>query len=157
MRKERKQLTEYLSPEAVQEVLEGRNLDATRIKPSRIEFIFTFLRADAPEQLAERIGLVADAGIGHEAVVHDIIGPMVVMAFGTLRPGAPSSPRQRLVSRLQQQFGADIKIVHGAANGHFGLFGSEKRLAFTFTFPRFDHALATLARLEFGRTEEFTP
>jgi hypothetical protein len=82
---------------------------------------------------------------------------MAIMAFGTLRQGAPSGSRQRLVSRLHQQFGADIKIVHGAVDGHFGLFGSEKRIAFTFTFPRFDQALATLGRLEFGHTEEFTP
>ena len=82
---------------------------------------------------------------------------MVVMAYGTLRAGEPSGSRQQLVSHLQQQFGAAIKIVHGAALGHFGLFGSEKRVAFTFTFPRFDQALATLGRLEFGRTDEFTP
>jgi hypothetical protein len=82
---------------------------------------------------------------------------MVVMAYGTLRPGEPSGSRQQLVGHLQERFGADIKILHGAADGHFGNFGSEKRLAFTFTFPRFDTALATLGRLEFGQAEEFTP
>ncbi len=156
-RKVRKQLSEYLSPEAVQDVLDGRALDMLKIHSGRIEFIFAFVRADSPEHLAERIGLVADAGIEHNAMVHDLVGPMVVMAYGTLRPGEPSGSREQLVSHLQQQFAADIKIVHGAADGHFGSFGSEKRLAFTFSFLRFDHALATLGRLEFGRTEEFTP
>ena len=155
-RKSEKQLSEYLNPRAVRDVLDGHT-DTAKIHSGRIEFIFALVRADNPEQLAQRIGLIADAGIEHQALVHDLIGPMVVMAFGTLRPGEPSGSRQQLVSHLQQQFGADIKIVYGAADGHYGNFGSEKRLAFTFTFPRFDQALATLGRLEFGRTEEFTP
>ena len=79
------------------------------------------------------------------------------MAYGTPRQGEPSGSRHQLASHLQQQFGSDIKIVHGAADGHFGSFGNEKRFAFTFTFPRFDHALAALGQLEFGRAEEFTP
>jgi hypothetical protein len=151
-----KQLSEYLSPEAVRDVLDGRT-DTAKIHSGRIEFIFAFVRADSPEQLARRIGSVANAGMEHHALVHNLLGPMVVMAYGTLRPGEPSSSRPQLVSHLQQQFGADIKIVHGAADGHFGNFGSEKLLSFTFTFPRFDAALATLGRLEFGRTEDFTP
>ena len=155
-RRLKKQLSEYLDPEAVRDVLDGR-MDTAKIHSGRIEFIFAFVRADSLEQLAQRIGLVADAGMEHDALVHDIIGPMVVMAYGTLRPGEPSGSRQQLVGHWQQQFGADIKIVHGAADGHFGNFGSDKRMSFTFTFPHFDQALATLGRLEFGRTEEFTP
>ncbi len=65
--------------------------------------------------------------------------------------------RTELVRHMQQRFGGDIKIVHGAADGHFGSFGSEKRLAYTFTFPQFGTALATLARLEFGQSEELLP
>jgi hypothetical protein len=152
-----KQLSEYLSPEAVQAVLDDGVLDPPRIHSGRFEFIFAFVRADSPEQLAQRIGRVAETGIEHEATVHDLIGPMVVMAYGTLRRGEPSGSHQQLVSHLQQQFGADIKVVYGTADGHFGAFGSEKHLAFTFTFPRFDQALAALGRLEFGHAEEFTP
>jgi hypothetical protein len=153
-----RQFSEYLDPESVRDLLDGRALDTTKIQAGRIEFLFVFVRADSPQQLAERIGLVADAGIEHEAVVHDLIGPMVVMAFGTV--GATQhSPvsRPELVGRLQRQFGADIKIVHGAADGHFGNFGGDRHIAFTFTFPRFDTALATLGRLEFGQTEELLP
>ena len=90
----------------------------------------------------------------HEATVYDLLGPMVVMAFGTLGPARTSGSRQQLVSHLVQQFGADIKIVHGAADGHFGTFGSRTRLSYTFTFPSFDLALTTLGQLEFGQTEE---
>src|SRR5438034_3713735 len=157
-RKLSRQLSEYLDSEAVQKLLDGRALDTPKIQSGRFEFVFVFVRADSPEQLAERIGLVADAGIEHRAVVHNLVGPMVVMAFGTLRAAQPSPmSRTELVSHMQQRFGSDIKIVHGAADGHFGLFGGDTRLSYTFTFPRFDAALATLGRLEFGHTEELMP
>lgn len=157
-RKLRRQLGEYMSPDAVEVIVEGRPLNTPKIHAGRIEFVFVFVQADSPEQLAERIGLVADAGIEHQAVVHDLVGPMVVMAFGTLRAAEnlPTS-RSELVSHLQQRFASDIRIVHGAAYGHFGLFGGDKRFSYTFTFPRFDTALATLVRLEFGQTEELRP
>lgn len=157
-RKLSRQLSEYLAPKAAQDLLDGRSLDTPKIQSGRIEFIFVFVRADSPEQLAARTGLVADAGIQHHAVVHDLVGPMVVMAFGTLGAAEhlPTS-RSELVSHLQQRFSSDIKVVHGAADGHFGLFGGDTRLSYTFTFPRFDTALATLGRLEFGQTEELRP
>jgi hypothetical protein len=154
-RKLTRQLSELLDPEAVRDLLGERGLDTPKIQAGRIEFVFVLVRADSPEQLAERIGLVADAGVNHHAVVHDLVGPMVVMAFGTLR-GAEHLPmsRSELVSHLQQRFSSDIRIVHGVADGHFGLFGGKTRLSYTFTFPRFDAALATLGRLEFGQIEE---
>jgi len=150
-----KELSAYLDPQAVQDLFDGRTPDALQIRSGRIEFVFLFVRADSPQQLGDRIGLVADTGMEHNAVVHNVVGPMVVIAFGTLRAEeySPTS-RTELVSRLRERFGKDIKIVHGAADGHFGPFGSKNYLAFTFTFPQFDTALATLGRLEFGQTEE---
>jgi hypothetical protein len=51
--------------------------------------------------------------------------------------------------------GAGIKIVHGAAYGHYGLFGGESRPSYTFLVPHFDRMLAALGRLQFGETKEY--
>src|ERR1043166_2705906 len=99
-RKLSRQLSDCPHREAVQDLLDGRALETPKIQSGRIDFIFAFARADTPEQLAERVGLVANAGIEHEAVVHDLIGPLVVMAFGTLRATQFSSSRQQLVTHL---------------------------------------------------------
>jgi hypothetical protein len=77
------------------------------------------------------------------------------MGFGTWGgTECKVTSRPELVSELQQRFREEIKIVHGAADGFFGAFGGVAMLSYTFTFPRFDAALATLGRLEFGMTEE---
>ena len=67
-RKLSRQLSEYLDSEAVQKLLDGSALDTPKIQSGRFEFVFVFVRADSPEQLAERIGLVADAGIEHRSI-----------------------------------------------------------------------------------------
>jgi hypothetical protein len=116
------------------------------------------VRADTPQQLSERIGLVADISHQHDAAVHSVIGPLVVIAFGTLPSGQqPPGSRTLLISQLRERIHDNIKIVHGAVDGHFGSFGSEGLLSYTFAFPGFDSALAALGRLEFGQTEEFQP
>lgn len=130
--------------------------DAPRIQTGRIEFVFALVRAETPEQLSRRLGLVATMSTDHDGVVHDILGPLLVTAFGTLASARPSpTSRTNLVMQLRERLKGNIKIIRVAADGHFGLFGDDTRLSFTFTFPRFDAALAALGRVEWGHAEEF--
>jgi hypothetical protein len=155
-RKQIRQLSKYLSPDLCKAVAEGGPLLASpKIQSGRIEFVFVLVRAASPHLLVARIGQVEDAGHKHCAVVHNVVGPMVVMAFGT-HPSArhTATSRTKLVSYMQEQFGGEVRIVHGAADGHFGNFGGDRSIHYTFTFPRFEAALAALGRLEFGQAEE---
>ncbi len=122
----------------------------------RIEFIVAFVRGETVEDLAEWIELVVTTSKEFGAFVHDIAGGMIVMAFGTVNGEIPVEARQRMVKRLQQLFAGSIKIVHGAVDGYVGFFGGKWRATWTFTFPHFDHALAILGQLPFGKTEEYT-
>jgi hypothetical protein len=128
------------------------------LKPGRIELILAFVRGESPPQVSERIAQVTDLALAHEAMIHDVIGALVIVAFGT-HPASPpeSGSRPLLVRALREQLGGDIKIVHGAADGHYGLFGSEARMSYTFLVPQFDCILAALSQLEFGAIEEFRP
>jgi hypothetical protein len=155
-RKQIRQLSKYLSPDLVKAVAKGAlPLASPKIQSGRIEFVFVLVRADSPQQLEAHIGLVEDAGHKHDAVVHSVVGPMVVMAFGTLKSAQHSATsRTKLVSYMQEQFGSQVRIVHGAADGHFGNFGGDRSIHYTFTFPSFGAALAALGRLEFEQTEE---
>ena len=150
-------LARFLSPEAVAAAMDG-SLDPRSLTPGHIEFLLVFVRADTAAQVGERMGRVADIGVEHGAIAHDLVSSLVVLAHGT-HPAPSEQPfsRAALVHALQHQFGSDIKIVHGATSGHYGNFGSATRLSFTFSIPRFDAALATLGGLAFGQTEEFRP
>jgi len=80
----------------------------------------------------------------------------VIVAFGTHPASSPESgSRSSLVQALREQLAGDVKIVHWAADGHYGLFGSQTRMSYTFLVPEFDSIFGALSRLQFGQTEEF--
>jgi hypothetical protein len=85
-----------------------------------------------------------------------LVGALVIVAFGTHPASSPESGnRSSLIEAMREQLAGDVKIVHGAADGHYGLFGSETRMSYTFLVPMFDRILGVLGRLEFGKAEEF--
>lgn len=157
-RKAKRTFEKVVNKETVDALLDNRPLDGPQIKSGRYEFAFVFVRQETLEQLSKCIEDVVDACIEHGAVVQTIFGQIVTLTFGTHSsikhlPGA----RSKLVGALSEQFSNDIKIVHGAVDGHFGLFGGANSVAYTFTFPGFDEALARLCALRFGESVEFGP
>ena len=153
-RRVRKAFERLVDPETVETLLRVGGVQPS-IKQGRIEFVLAFVRGESPSQIAERMASVADIAVENGAVVYDLVGGLVVVAFGT-HPAASSQSGSRasLVQALREQLAGDIKIVHGAADGHYGLFGSEKCMSYTFLVPKFDVILGTLSGLEFGQIEE---
>ena len=116
------------------------------------------LEHTADPKVAERIAKIAELAIQHGATVFHLVGALAVLAYGTQAVASPPpGSRPSLVAALHQQLGADIKIVHGAADGCSGLFGAKSGLSYTFFVPQFDRVLGVLSRLPLGSVEEFRP
>jgi len=149
-RKAERQLSKLLKAVDV-----GELSSAPKIKSGRIDFIFTLLRADTPEQLSDAMSVVTNAAKIYGAIVFDVAGPLIIMAIGTHGPVEGSSVlRAKLVADVHQRLGTNVKTVHGVADGHFGLFGNKTRINYTFTFDCFETALATLIQIQFGKVQE---
>lgn len=155
-RRARKIFEKVVRPEIAQALLQ-QGAELPPIKHGRIEFILAFVRGDSPSQISERMARVADLAVAQGAVVSDMVSGLVIAAFG-MHPAAPpvSGSRSSLVHAMLQQLTGDVKILHGATDGHYGLFGSQTRLSYTFLVPQFDRALGALSRLDFGDCEELT-
>lgn len=155
-RRVRKIFGKLVDSETVESLLRD-GAQVQRLKHGRIEFILAFVRGDSPAQHSERIARVADLAVTHGATVHGLVGALVIMAFGTLPASLPEPvSRSSLVQALREQLASDVKIVHGAADGHYGVFGSEKWMSYSFLVPQLDQILGALSRLQFGESEEFT-
>jgi hypothetical protein len=147
-----------VDPVKLESLLAGP-LQREPLAQGRIEFVLALVGGGNPDEISGLVGRVADIASAHGAVVQGMIGPLVSMAFGmhpisTIKPGC----RISLVNELHQQLAGHIKIIHGAADGHYGLIGScETTLLYSFLLPQFEAVLGALIRLEFGQTEEFTP
>jgi len=151
----RRAFEKLVNPETV-ELLLREGAERQPLKQARIEFVLAFVKGDNSARVAQHMARVADLAIAHGGVVHDLVGGLVVVAFGT-HPAlsVESKGRPALVDALQREFAGDVKIVHGAADGHYGLVGSEGRMSYTFLVPKFDEMLGALGRLGFGQIEEF--
>ncbi len=155
-RKVRKVFGKVVNAETCDALLGGPSLDKPALQSGRYAFVFVSIRQESIEQLSKSIEQVLDLCIEHAARVQTVFGTMVLLTFGTsgsLKP-APQS-QSKLVKALSERFPRDLKILHGAVDGHFGLFGGQNRIACTFTFPRFEEALTALGQLEFGEAREF--
>jgi len=154
-RRVRRAFEKLVDPESVESLLRDGG-EGQPLKHGRIEFVLAFVRGESPAQVSERIARVADIAVTHGATVHDLVGALVIVAFGTHPASSPESgSRSSLVQALREQLAGDVKIVHGAADGHYGLFGSQTRMSYTFLVPEFDSIFGALSRLQFGQTEEF--
>ena len=154
-RRVKRAFEKLVAPETVESLLRD-GAQAEPLKHGRIDYVLAFVRGESPAQVSERIARVADIAVTHGATVHDLVGALVIVAFGTHPASSPESgSRSSLVQALREQLAGDVKIVHGAADGHYGLFGSQTRMSYTFLVPEFDSILGALSRLQFGQTEEF--
>ncbi len=155
-RKLKRQLAKYIRPDAVASFVDGTYLNAPKRKEGRIEFVMVLVHPDDPERLSQYISQISSTCHKHDAVLFNVAGPLALMAFGT-QGEVPDGPRVRgaLVADLHEQLGNNARIVHGAANAHFGLFGDYARtIHYTFTFNGFESAIANLGQLAFGETRE---
>jgi hypothetical protein len=144
----------FMDPEAIEAALKQGGLTPS-FTPGRIEYVVVFIQGNDPGLVSSRIAtvtsIVAEAG----AVVTGVVGGLVVTAFGVPpSPDPKPGARANLISTLHAQLPACLKIVHGAADGHHGLFGGGAMFSHTFLVPKFDVILGALDRMEFGRSEE---
>ena len=136
--------------------MRGDGIERQPFTAARIEFVLVFVAGKTPEEVSERVGRVTEIAMSHDGSVHDIIGALIVVAFGTVQHGSPiAGKRAALVEHLSRELLSHLKIVHGASDGHYGLVGSEVRVSYSFILPRFDAMLGRLSQLEFGQIEEF--
>lgn len=155
-RKTKRALDKLLSLENVENVLRD-GIGPMQYRRGRIEFVVIFIRGDSADEISKRISHVSGLTRVHGAMIDHIVGALVTVTFGVPPALAPEpGARLRLVQSLQQELAGDIKIVHGAANGHYGIFG-ENPYSYTFLVPQFDQVLGKLSRLQFGEVDEFTP
>jgi len=155
-RRIRRVFEKLVNPETVKSLLRD-GIGRQRLQLGRIDFVITFVRGEGPAQVSERVARVTDLAMTHGATLFNVVGALAIMAYGTHPASSTESgSRSSLVRALREQLAGDVKFVHGAADGHYGLLGSQRLISYTFLVPQFDSILGALSRLEFGESEEFT-
>jgi len=155
-RKARDILGKYVKPDALAAIVRDDVTKRPAFTAAHIECVLVFVRGDTPEEISQRIGRVAEVAVSHGGMVHNIVCELVVIAFGMHPTSSPTAgKRAALVAQLGRELPGHLKIIYGAAEGHYGLFGTESHMTYGFLLPHFNAMLGKLSRLEFGQTEKF--
>lgn len=143
-----------VSPSVVESLLKGE-LSRPAFAEEQIEFVFAIATGCTPEEVNRHLSLIGELAKEHDAQVNHMLCSLVVIDFRHHPEGKLAcESRRKLVGAIRERLGDKVKAVHGAAIGHSGLFGSEKHImSYTFIFPGFEAAIATLVRLKFGEIE----
>ena len=159
MRKMRQLFGRYLPDDTVEKILNEGQSGSGKMKPAKIEFVFILLRDDvSAEDLSKQVGIATTLCLDFEATVSDICGPLVIAVFNFPRLVPEASEKRLILARkIRAELGERVKLVHGSAQAQTGNFGADPRCTFSFTFPGFGKALATLTQLDFGEISEFKP
>jgi hypothetical protein len=152
----KKILERYVRPEAVEAIMPDDGNKPPVLTAGRIEFVLVYVTGSTPEEVSARVGKVAEIAAAHGGTAHGLIGALVVVAYDTLPHRSPSAgKRAALVGELTRDMSGLLKIVHGAADGHYGIIGSGARLSYSFILPKFDAMLGRLGQMDFGQIEVF--
>ncbi|MEW6156869.1 MAG: hypothetical protein AB1813_05515 [Verrucomicrobiota bacterium] len=146
------------STEDLDRLFEGHDPGIEKIQNGTIHYIFALVNGETGEALSVRNGEALQLATKHKATIHAVLGPLLILSFGTLNLPAASDPcgsRVQLVEQLRARLGQNIKIVHGCVHGAYGLFKNSSFASYSFSFEGFDAALALLGGMQFGEERLF--
>ncbi len=155
-RRTRKTFQELLDKNVVESVLQGNlNADVLQLKPAAMELIVAVVRGNTPELVVERMGCVVDVAARNNAMVFDMVSSMVIVAYGIFpQQHWGFGNRFTLVQELTAQLREDIKIIHCARRGVYGILGSRTRVSYSFVVSGFVEMLGLLVSMNFGETRD---
>lgn len=130
---------------------ENRGTTSGPFRPVHVQYMVVAVTGDAPEQVAERIALVVDLAMMHDAYIDTLFSSIVVLAYGIFpKRQQPGHDIAGLTVALHEALGPHVKAIYGETDGHFGLIGGQNRVAYSFIVPDFTSVFGKLAAIPFG-------
>ena len=152
-RRVRKMFGTMVSPDVLKHLED--HPDSFELSPREGDFGFVVVQV-AEGDLHRTRGLVAkvvDLAVSHKAFVGQIISSVVMCHYGVIQ-NTDLSPMPQFVSALHEQFGPDVRVVHGTFHGLFGNIGSNVRFSYGPVFPDTTRIFSELTSLDFGEQKE---
>ena len=147
-RKLKKLFGRYMTEDGFNECWESRDKP---LIPKTCELCIVVIQFDAVETVALEAMLSSclDLAVVHKGVVDSFVSHLVVVCFG-MRDWSPIEGYRAYVEALTTNFGKHVKVSYSSGAGLVGIFGSAKRMSYTFIHPAFPKVLAELGTMPWG-------
>ncbi len=150
----------YLSPDLVARLAHSPDPLRPQVERADLCFILLQVHDDPVDQVQAHMTHAFDIVLRQNGTICDVMCSMVTVIFGHPIPEAPEKSnhhRAESVARLMSDLGANIRLVHGTAEGLVGNYGSPDRIHWGPLLPGFAQYVNALMALEFGQSAEIRP
>jgi hypothetical protein len=153
----RDEATRRLADEVADELVRNPRPPRIGLFPAQVRFILLQVRDEPVEPAAATIAKAIDLIERRDGMVTDVMSSMVLAVFGL--PESEDAEKAhdqqaKSVARLAAELGPEVRLVHGAADGLIGTFGSPQHMHYGPLLPGFERHLGALLALEFGQSAE---
>lgn len=155
----RAEATRRLADDVADELVRNPRPPRIGLTPAAVRFILLQVRDEPVERAAANVARAIDQIERRNGMVTDVMSSMVLAVFGL--PDSEDAEKDRdqqakTIARLVAELGPDVRLVHGAADGLVGTFGSPQHMHYGPLLPGFQRHLGALLALEFGQSAETT-
>lgn len=149
--------TRRLADEVADELVRNPRPPHIGLAPAQVRFILLQVRDEPVERAAANIATAIDLIERRGGMVTDVMSSMVLAVFGVPESDDAEKDRDqqaKTVARLVAELGLEVRLVHGAADGLVGTFGSQQHMHYGPLLPGFQRHLGALLALDFGQSAE---
>lgn len=129
----------------------GEGSDYLALKKKEIYFILIKIKDVVQNNRTPALSDVIDLCIENGASVEQIMGPVVLISFGTISAPSSLEMKDKLIKALSTN---NIAIVHGKQYAYVGNAGNNKRLSYGIVLNNISSILIELGKLNYGETKE---
>jgi hypothetical protein len=142
-----------VSPDVLKHLENHPNSFELSPREGEFGFVVAQVAEGNPHRTRELVGKVVDLAVSHKAFVGQIISSIVMCHYGVIQ-NTDLSPMPGLISALHDQFGQEVRVVHGTFHGLFGNIGSACRFSYGPIFPDMTRVFVEITSLDFGQEKE---
>lgn len=153
----RETLARYLSQDALDEILADPDRQAHPPQPWRFAYILLQVSDGDLEQAPQHLNTAMEIIARRDGYVSDVLSTLILATFGLPLVDEDldkaRDQQAKAVARLVTELGAQMRLVHGIADGLAGNIGAQGT-HYGVLLPDLSRGLAALMALEFGKAAE---
>jgi len=128
--------------------------DYLGLKEQDIYFILIKIDNIVQNGTTPTLSKIIDLAMEHNALVEQIMGPIVLLSYGLLKNELDTEKKDKLISKIMSSNNDNVAIVHGKQRAYAGNTGNNYRCSYGTVLNNISTLLIELGSLNYGKSKE---
>lgn len=149
-----RRLGQYVSPQAVEEILSG-NFQPPQPESRKTQFVLVLVKSETPEMMQVHMATVFRVANDYGWAYPTTLGGLLQLQNPQHPDFTSETPPEILAAAIQEKLGPNARLLYGEETFLIGSLEMGKYRGFSSLWPQFPVALKRLCALRDGDCEEF--